>query len=332
MEPLPALHDETLNYLRKSKNLLAFSGGIDSSALFFLLMQNGIFFDIAIVNYNTRKQSQEEVDYAKELAQTYNKQCYVLECKLPSSNFEHIARETRYNFFKTIMTDKKYQTLISAHHLNDKFEWFLMQLGKGSGLVEMIGMNEFEKMENFNIVRPLLHVSKKSLLDYLKHAQRRYFVDESNTSEHHFRNRIRKNYANDFVQEFEDGLKQSFEYLHEDCKRLLPNNTERIKDLFIIKKDKDELINIRQIDKAVKMLGKILSKESRKEILRTKDCVVCFTIAIAYAQESIFVCPYVTYVMDKPFKELCRHLKIPAKIRPYICLAGIEPQKLVFKS
>ena len=47
--------------IKNSKNLLAFSGGVDSSALFFLLLNHKIDFDIAIVNYNTREQSKDEI-------------------------------------------------------------------------------------------------------------------------------------------------------------------------------------------------------------------------------------------------------------------------------
>ena len=61
------------------KNLLAFSAGIDSSALFFLLIENNIPFDIAIVNYNMRNQSKDEVIYAKQLATKYKKQIFLKE-------------------------------------------------------------------------------------------------------------------------------------------------------------------------------------------------------------------------------------------------------------
>ena len=52
--------------IKNNKNLLAFSGGVDSSALFFLLQNHKIDFDIAIVNYNTREQSKDEVKYAQD--------------------------------------------------------------------------------------------------------------------------------------------------------------------------------------------------------------------------------------------------------------------------
>ena len=63
--------------IRNQKNLLAFSAGVDSSALFFLLLENNIPFDIAIVNYNLRAQSKEEISYAKELSHTYKKEIFI---------------------------------------------------------------------------------------------------------------------------------------------------------------------------------------------------------------------------------------------------------------
>ena len=55
-----------------------------------------------------------------------------------------------------------YENLILAHQFDDKFEWFLMQLGKGAGLKELFGMSELEKRKHFWLVRPLLNLRKKS--------------------------------------------------------------------------------------------------------------------------------------------------------------------------
>ena len=66
---IPTLKINTTN------NLLAFSAGIDSTALFFLMMEEEILFDIAIVDYNQRLQSKDEVIYATQLAHKYNKKC-----------------------------------------------------------------------------------------------------------------------------------------------------------------------------------------------------------------------------------------------------------------
>lgn len=318
MQPLPNLHDHTLKLLKERKNLLAFSGGIDSSALFFLLLEHHIPFDIALINYQTRTQSDVEEAHARALAKSYDKACFVLTCKLESADFEHRARLTRYTFFEEIITTHHYDTLLTAHHLGDRLEWFLMQLGRGAGLVEMLGMQEIEKREHYVLVRPLLHVTKSSLLHFLKTQKHPYFIDHSNESTHHLRNLIRKNYANPLLEAFEEGIGKSFSYLEEDAKRLLPQSSKRIKELFIMEKHEDDLVNIRQIDKALKLLGKLISHETRGEILRTQDCVVGGTFAVCFGQFHIFVAPFVKAKMDKVFKEACRKALIPAKIRPYM--------------
>ena len=45
--------------IKNQKNLLAFSAGVDSVALFFLLLEQNISFDIAIVDYNLIVQSKD---------------------------------------------------------------------------------------------------------------------------------------------------------------------------------------------------------------------------------------------------------------------------------
>ena len=318
MLALPKFSSSVLEELKKGKNLLAFSAGSDSSALFFMLKALHVEFDIAIVNYQTREQSFSEVEYAQTLAKEFGKECYIFTCKLESNNFEHNARRTRYEFFEKIIEKYSYNTLITAHHLNDKLEWFLMQLSKGAGAVELSGMSEIEESKHYKTVRPLLHVDKNEILNVLYVNKIRHFLDSSNSDKKYFRNQIREEFASSFCEQFSSGIKKSFEYLENDKQRLLPKEIERQQNLYILKRDEDDLINIRGIDRVVKKLGVLLSSASRDEILKTKDCIVSSKIAIAFSAEKIYVCPVVNVTMDKKFKEKCRVEKIPSKIRPYM--------------
>ena len=328
LQPLPLLHKATLEQLRHTKNLLAFSGGGDSTALFFLLLEQNIPFDIAHVNYQTREQSNEEEAYARALADTHSKELFTFTCQLEDHNFEHHARKERYAFFEHIIQINDYYTLLTAHHLGDQLEWFLMQLSRGAGLVELLGMQEIEEREHYSMIRPLLHISKKTLQAYLKEQKIIYFNDESNDALKHTRNQFRHHYANPLIEAYEEGIAKSFAYLQEDKKRLLPECSTRINDLFIISRSNDDLINIRQIDKALKRLGILLSKAQRDEILRTKACVVGGKFAICFEKERIFIAPYHTENMDKHFKERCRKESIPSKIRPYLYVSKIDPNAL----
>lgn len=318
MQQLVQLHKTTISLLKKGKNLLAFSAGVDSSALFFILKGYNIEFDLAMVDYNTREQSKQEVIYAKELSEKYNKRLFLHSCKLGNSNFEYNARVERYDFFKEIISKNSYDNLITAHQLNDKMEWFLMQLGRGSGLVELLGMQEIELDKKYTKIKPLLHVSKEELIDFLDANQIKYFFDKSNESHKYFRNQIRSKYADSFVKNFKNGLKNSFDYLQKDKELLLPNNKKRVKELFILKRDDRELINIRQIDRVVKEMGILMSKSQRDEVIRTKNCVISDKIAISFTANHIYISPYCKTSMPKKFKELCRINKLPSKIRPYI--------------
>jgi tRNA(Ile)-lysidine synthase len=84
--------------MKLEKNLLAFSAGVDSSALFFLLIKSGISFDIALVNYALRDESIDEEKYAISLAERYNLKLHIKKAPKFQNNFEKNARDFRYNF------------------------------------------------------------------------------------------------------------------------------------------------------------------------------------------------------------------------------------------
>lgn len=319
--------------IKESKNLLAFSAGVDSTALFFLLLEQNIPFDIAIVNYNTREQSHTEVQYAKELALKYNKKIFLKDVKLKSnSNFEKTARDIRYRFFEDIILENSYEVLLTAHQLNDKFEWFLMQLSKGAGLFELIGLNEFEQRNSYKIHKPLLEISKKDLEDYLVKNSIKYFLDSSNFENIYKRNYFRNEFANKFLEEFESGVKNSFKYLQNDLNSLNLNikAIKVLEDLEIFENLNDDNLNIRVIDLSLKKRGILLSTAQRKEILKQKQITISHKINVAISEKYILIAPKAEVIMDKKFKEICRVKKIPSNIREYIYLKNIDLEEFNF--
>ncbi|WP_323588514.1 tRNA lysidine(34) synthetase TilS [Aliarcobacter butzleri] len=319
--------------IKESKNLLAFSAGVDSSALFFLLLKQNIPFDIAIVNYNVRVQSKDEVNYAKELALKYNKQIYIKEVKLETtSNFEKTARDIRYKFFEEIIDENSYEILITAHQLNDKLEWFLMQFTKGAGLVELIGFNEFEQKENYKVYKPLLEITKEELKNFLKQENIKYFIDNSNFDEKYKRNYFRHNFSDKLLSEYTNGIKKSFKYLQDDINSLNIEITpiKVFDELEIYKNQNDNNLNIRIIDNSLKKRGFLLSSAQREEILKQKVITISHKINISIKEDFIWICPNVSSIMDKKFKENCRINKIPKNVRNYIYYKKIDIKELVF--
>ena len=323
------ISQNVLDRLSAGANLLAFSHGIDSTALFYILEEAGIKFDLAIVDHNAREQSKFEVESAKELASKFGKKIYIKSVNLGKSNFEKNAREARYEFFGEICQKYGYENLILAHQFDDKFEWFLMQLSKGAGLKELFGMSELERREHFWLVRPLLNLRKKELQNYLDERGLRYFVDETNLDGKLKRSFVRLNFSEPFLDEYFSGVKRSFEFLEADRQILLPNITKIDDEIFIIKNDSNV---VRGIDMAAKELNVLLSKAQKDELsinlAKQTSVVLSGKIAVGYANEFVLVTPFCKAVMPKIFKEKARILKLPAINRGYLFANGVQIENL----
>ena len=315
------LKNSSLNLLQNKKNLLAFSAGVDSTALFFLLQEQKIDFDIAIVNYGIREQSEQEVIYAKKLAKENNSLCFVHKAKTISKNFEACAREIRYDFFETLINEHLYDNLITAHHLGDRFEWMLMQFCKGSGCVELAGMKESETRNSYTLLRPLLHLDKSELFEYLNNNAIQYFEDETNLNEDIKRNDFRHNYTKPLLKKFLNGIKKSFEYIDEDRDHLIEEiEIQKIGELAYFKSTDNKRADIFAIDKYLKK-NSYMPSSSERELLKTKLLVNLGRRFLVNQQHGyVFILPCITeeLAMPKEFKEECRVLRIEPKLRSYL--------------
>lgn len=312
---LPTTHYPLLT---KSKNLLAFSAGVDSSALFFLLLENNIPFDIALVNYGTRENSNKEEAHAKTLADKYNLTCHTIKAPKFTTHFEKNARDFRYHFFEELIEKHGYDTLLTAHQLNDQLEWLLMRLTKGAGVSELIGLEPVSQRRNYALLRPLLEYSKDELVEYLESHHYPYFIDESNTNEKYERNLFRQNFSDPLMLTYKEGIKRSFDYLRNDKERL-EKDFEVIysqKELRVIKLHKPSA-KVKAADLALKELGYLLSASQRKEVEKEDSLVIGGKWAIELQDDLLYIAPYLTTDMPKKFKEECRVLKVPSKIRAY---------------
>jgi tRNA(Ile)-lysidine synthase len=315
------LETSSLEILKGKKNLLAFSGGVDSSALFFLLLKHGIKFDIAIVNYNTRLQSKDETTYANELASKYNLTCYTLDAPKIDKNFEAKAREIRYDFFEDIITTHGYENLITAHHLGDRFEWMLMQFCKGAGCAEIAGMTKEQYRGFYTLVRPLLHLDKQELLSYLNENKIKFFVDESNLNKEIKRNSFRHSHSAPLLDKYLSGIKKSFEYLDEDRESLLPEIViKTIADFAYFKSSEKKRGDIFVIDRYLKSQGHLASANERELLKKEKTVILGRKFLVNQEHGFVFIAPYLDedMQMSKEFKEECRILKIEPKLRTYL--------------
>lgn len=311
-----------LDELKGKKNLLAFSYGTDSTALFYALL-NQCEFDLCLVNYHTRTNSDLEELSARKLAAKWGKKIYIKHANLSENNFESKARELRYKFFDELM--QEYDNLILAHNLNDKFEWFLMQLSRGAGLCNLLSFKGVDKRRDYTIIRPLINVSKDEIMEFLKPFK--YFVDESNFSTKHTRNYFRKQFANDFIKEFKSGIKNSFKYLEND-KESLSQASIDYKGIHFCK-------DYNSLDKAIKKLGFV---SSAKQKLELKNCLTKNNEAELYfGKTCLCFCKYkglflaflkANVKLSKEEKEQFRILKIPKNLRFYLSQEKIKTNEI----
>ncbi|KXT74241.1 tRNA(Ile)-lysidine synthetase [Streptococcus sp. DD10] len=170
--------------------LVAVSGGLDSMFLLECLsqFQNKLEIEIAIahINHKQRKESDDEENQIKKIAEKLGVACYTSSF---SGNFsENNARDFRYQFFQTIMEKKHYTCLVTAHHADDQVETVLMRLIRGTRLRYFTGIKERQKFANGELIRPLLHFYKSSFPEVT------HFEDQSNFGTDFLRNRIRNLY------------------------------------------------------------------------------------------------------------------------------------------
>ena len=310
----------TLEKLREGQNLLAFSGGVDSSALFFLLLEEKIDFDIAITNYQTRQQSDQEVAYAQALAKQYHKQCHLLTTTISDNNFEATARTIRYDFFEQLIKEYDYNNLITAHQLDDRLEWLLMQLSKGAGLYELLGSQCIEERDDYALVRPLLETTKSELREYLDINGIRFFEDESNKDEKYKRNFFRHNLATPLLEKYSSGIKKSFTYLDEDLTALHQDTItiDNVNALYYLKNTGSRRSTIIAVDKLLKKLGFLMRQGDRERLKECDEHVVGRKHVVSFQGDLCFISPYKNNEMSKEFKEQCRILNVPIKLRPYL--------------
>ncbi|MEJ2162477.1 MAG: tRNA lysidine(34) synthetase TilS, partial [Robiginitalea sp.] len=97
-------------------------------------------------------------------------------------------RVLRYDWFDSLLEEQKLHYMLTAHHLDDQLETFLINLTRGTGLEGLGGI----PARTPKILRPLLIFTRKQIRAY---AQARGLVwrdDSSNLEDKYLRNRLRQ--------------------------------------------------------------------------------------------------------------------------------------------
>ena len=207
--------------IRAQRIAVAVSGGADSLALVLMAKEQLAVFGYEIialtVSHGLRPSSDDEARCVAKIMQQYGIEHHILYWRgdKPTAGIEEAARVARYKLLTEWCRQNKVKFLLTAHHLQDQAETFLMRLQRGSGLEGLCCMRELTEREGISILRPLLHTAPEVMRAYLRQKGVEWVQDESNFDKRYLRNLIRA-----FLPQLEAATQISAECLAQTAKRL----------------------------------------------------------------------------------------------------------------
>ena len=224
---------------RLRRVLVAFSGGPDSQALLFALSLNkNIEIGVAHVDHGWRKESAREAADLKKQVEALGLPFYLktLDPEKFIGNKEQVCREARYAFFKEICDREGYQAVFLGHHRDDLAETILKRILEGASIVAMGGIKKSSVMHDILILRPLLDVSKKDLMQILKDQHIQYIEDETNFDPQYLRGKFRKKILPGLNENFGKSVNEPLVRFGKECMELTEFMKSRFKDKLTQKK------------------------------------------------------------------------------------------------
>ncbi len=172
--------------------IVAVSGGVDSMVLLHMVSRLSNPIVVAHVNHKKRKVSDQEYTAVKKYANSLNIRFegFVLNTK-PSHNFQDFARQERLAFFKSLAEKYTTDKVLLAHHLDDQIETICMRYTHSMHPLDFSGMKEVQRLDNIFLIRPLLSIYKKRLINYSISHSIPYFEDSTNKDLRYTRNKFR---------------------------------------------------------------------------------------------------------------------------------------------
>lgn len=204
-----------------SKLLVTVSGGIDSMALLFALNQLKSYgysnqLRVLHIHHGTRKEQDDEAllvqNYCHHLGVEFIEQ--KLSDLNPNRNFEYHARLKRYDAFYDVAKDD--ELIVLAHHIDDSFEWTILQSLRSSSIEGLIGI----PVKNNRVVRPFMCVTKAQIKNFVKYYDLPFIEDPTNDQIKYERNYIRGEVIPTFQLRYHQYLKHYVHRHNEIARRL----------------------------------------------------------------------------------------------------------------
>ena len=180
---------------------IAVSGGPDSLALLALAAaaRPGLI-EAATVDHALRAESSAEAEMVARAAKTLGVPHRVLTvewAKRPESAIQERARVERYRLLAGWVREQGLHALVTAHHLDDQAETFMMRLARGAGVRGLAGMRRLAPVpgSDLALLRPLLGWRRMELEEICNEFGLTPIDDPSNADDQFERVRVRRGLA-----------------------------------------------------------------------------------------------------------------------------------------
>jgi len=179
--------------------LIGYSGGPDSKALLYLLVECRRFFTfelhVAHLDHGWRAESADEAQKIKKEVEGLGLPFHLKSLSLNdfcSGNIEEQGREQRFCHFAHVYSQIDAQALLLGHQADDQAETVLKRVFEGASIFSMGGLGAKSVLRGMNIWRPLLFVEKKDILRWLATRNLNYFLDPTNQQTRFLRGKMRE--------------------------------------------------------------------------------------------------------------------------------------------
>ena len=241
------LFEQMLHQPQQKTYLLAVSGGVDSMVLADLFQVSGFNFHMAHINYHLRNEdSNLDQKLVFDFCEKHKIPFHLYEVSendnQPENSIQNWARELRYRYFREIKEKENLDYIVTAHHLNDQLETFIINLSKASGIRGLSGIPQNEN----GILRPLLGFSKDEIYDFAKENQIDFREDQSNQKTDYLRNKIRHNIVPELEKinsDFLTNFSKSIHYINQAKDFINQSVDDKIKILKINSDENQIIIN-----------------------------------------------------------------------------------------
>ncbi|RZJ12863.1 MAG: tRNA lysidine(34) synthetase TilS [Rubrivivax sp.] len=174
---------------------VAFSGGLDSTALLHVATRSGARVLAFHVHHGLQPQAD---DWAAHCERVAGESGAAFACTRLSGSpgrgesVEAWARDGRYRALHDMAAEAGADLLLLAHHRQDQAETFLLQAMRGAGTAGLAGMPKLQWRDGVCWARPWLDQPRELIRAYAEHHQLSWIEDPSNADGRYARNRLRQ--------------------------------------------------------------------------------------------------------------------------------------------